>query len=108
MITAESSGSITDPPAEEAVKPKFFSFAWWALLFSAFCIWRYSPKDWAVWNLSSWVTIGQIFCLTTVYNFLKIEAPWVVSGAMAVANFLKAIVVKAVAVAVAVWNVVSP
>lgn len=107
MNAIEAVSSATDPPIEKT-KPKFLSFAWFVLFFSALAVWKYTPKDWGVWNVSSYVTLAQVFCATQVYEFIKVNAPWVLTGLGSLASFGKAVAAKVVVVTVAVWEVIGP
>lgn len=49
---------------EEDKKPKLFSVAWFKNLGSALRFDKYSARDWAIWNLSSWATYAVVFGFT--------------------------------------------
>lgn len=106
--------SNIDPPlAVEKGKPSLFSAAWWTALFSALKLWKYSARDWAIWNLSSWATYATVFgLLKPLAAFVTAKVPWLmpalsagwsmfVKGVLAVWAFLLALIA-------AIWNVSHP
>lgn len=85
-------------PAFEEDKPGFFTWRFWSLLFGALKVWKYSPKDWAIWHLSSYVTYA------TVFGLLKPIAAWLTKTFPWVVPVLKTVWAKVVAVVIAVWE----
>ena len=103
--------SRTDSEAEEDshvavpsnnVKPKALSWAWWALLFSALAVWKFTPKEWAIWNLSSYASYATVYgLLNPAFDWINTNLPWLIPGIKAAAS-------KVAAIAVAGWEVMTP
>ena len=53
-------------------KPTLFSGAWFKNVFMALNVFKYSAREWAIWSISSWVTIGQVFALKQVIAILPV------------------------------------
>jgi hypothetical protein len=75
--------SNVDPPVK-TTKPSLFSKEWWKNIGSAVKFHRYSPRDWAIWNISSWVTYA------TVFGVLQPVWSWVSANAAFIPNALAA------------------
>jgi len=85
--------AATGPPIEKS--PAMLSWRWWVLLFGAFKLWEYTPKDWAVWNLSSYISYATVFgVFKPMAVFISVKMPWL-------APAIKTAWVKFIAVVVA-------
>jgi len=83
---------MSDDTVDIAEKAKFFSKQWWKNMFSAMKIWKYSPKEHAIFQLSSFLSYGNVFVGTLLWNWVK--AKW----AIMLLPFFKAVVKFATAV----------
>lgn len=90
-------------------KPRFLSKLWWKHFFSALKFWKYDARDVAVWNLSSWMTLFQIFGIT---KLLQLVPAWVTLQFSMVGGFIKVLAAKvwvfAATAAVGVFEVLHP
>lgn len=75
--------------------PRLFSKNWWLSLGSALNFKSYDAKNWAVWNLSTYVTLINIFAGKALWTALTTKLPWLmpmISAAYAkVASFFSAL-----------------
>lgn len=101
-ITGEGHVS-SDPPSKDLEeKPAFLSARWWVLTLQALAFWKYSAKDWAIWNLSSYATYGMVFgVFKPVATFIGAKAPWLLP-------MLKLAWAKVTALVIAIFHVSSP
>lgn len=101
MNTSVSGDHVSsDPPNEK--KPPMLSWRWWALMFGALKFWKYTPKDWAIWNLSSYATYGMVFgVFKPVAAAIGTKLPWLMPA-------VKAAWAKTAAFVVALFHVSSP
>lgn len=98
----ESVSNSKDPPEVDKARPSTFSWEGLKLLGSAFKVWQYSPRDWAIWTLSGWQT-GAMFLglFKPIAGFFATKLPWV-------SPMFKAAWAKLAAATVAIVEVASP
>lgn len=53
------------------------SKGWWVNMFTALKFHKYTAKDWAIWNLSSYATYGMVFgVFKPIATFIAAKLPW--------------------------------
>ena len=89
---------VTANSPEESQAPRFFSKAWFKHLATAFKPWKYSAKEHLVWQVSSGVTLTQVFGLKWLHTVIVAKAPWIITGAKAVWSTITLLVLATVEV----------
>lgn len=82
---------------KEPGKVKFMSKEWWKHFLSAFNIRKYGPRELAIWNLSSQVTLVQIFGISKLLSFIPAS----------LVSFFSSVGVIISAIAHKLWGVVA-
>jgi hypothetical protein len=60
----------TQTEGDVAVKPRFFSAAWFKNLGNALRFDKYDAERWLIWHLSSWATWAQVLGIKVVWTWL--------------------------------------
>lgn len=84
--------------------PPLFSIKWFKNVATALRFDKYSPRDWAIWNLSSWCSYAVVFGISKI--LMPLFHTLVALLPAGVVSFFKAVFVKLTLLAVAVWHVV--
>ena len=66
----------TNDEVDVAGKAKFLSKDWWKNMLSAFKVWKYSPREHAIFQLSSVLSYGNVAIGTILWKW--VTAKWAV------------------------------
>lgn len=79
-MSSVSRESVVDPPPlsdEERLSKRLEGRGWFAKQFimagEGLKFWKFGSKEWAIWHTSSWATYANVFALTSIWNWLKLN-----------------------------------